>query len=46
MLLKLEPRGEASRAMVYLTPLLAILLTLIAGAILFAVLGHDPLEAM
>ncbi len=46
MLLKLEPRGETSRAMVYLTPLLAIFLTLIMGAILFALLGHDPVEAM
>lgn len=43
MLLSLEPRTQQSRAMLLLSPLLAGLLTLISGAILFAALGHDPL---
>ncbi len=46
MLLRLEPRGEASRAMIWLTPVLSILLTLTFGAILFAALGFDPLRAL
>ncbi|MGE8409009.1 MAG: ABC transporter permease [Pseudomonas sp.] len=44
MLLSLEPRTQQSRAMLLLSPLLAGLLTLISGAILFAALGHDPLQ--
>lgn len=44
MLLSLEPRTRQSRAMLLLSPLLAGLLTLISGAILFSVLGHDPLQ--
>ncbi|WP_300652992.1 ABC transporter permease [Pseudomonas sp.] len=43
MLLSLEPRTRQSRAMLLLSPLLAGVLTLLSGAILFAVLGHDPL---
>lgn len=44
MLLSLEPRTQQSRAMLLLSPLLAGLLTLISGALLFAALGHDPLQ--
>src|SRR5262245_38986580 len=44
--LSLEPRPQPSRAMFYLTPLLAVLLTLAAGVILFAVLRKPPLEAL
>lgn len=43
MLLSLEPRIQQSRAMLLLSPLLAGVLTLLSGALLFAVLGHDPL---
>ncbi|HDS1679268.1 TPA: ABC transporter permease [Pseudomonas putida] len=43
MLLSLEPRTQQSRAMLVLSPLLAALLTLASGAILFGALGHDPL---
>ena len=42
MLIRLEPRGEASRALAYLTPLLAVVLTVASGLVLFALLGHDP----
>jgi ABC-type uncharacterized transport system permease subunit len=43
---KLVPRKEPSRAMVYATPFLAVVLTMIAGFLLFTVLGKDPLRAM
>ncbi|MBB4266630.1 ABC transporter permease [Roseospira visakhapatnamensis] len=43
---RLEARAERSRAMVYLTPLVAAGLTVMAGAVLFAALGHDPLRAL
>ena len=46
MLLSLQPRGEASRAMLWFSPLLAALLTLLSGALLFALLGHPPLETL
>jgi len=45
-MLRLEPRPEPSRAMFYLTPFLAIALTLIAGIVLFEALRKPPLEAM
>jgi general nucleoside transport system permease protein len=43
--LRLEPRAQSSRLATYLSPVLAVVLTLIAGAVLFALLGHDPLTA-
>ena len=43
---KLEPRANPSKAMVALTPILAVVLTMIAGGILFAALGKDPFEAL
>jgi len=46
MKIKLEARGENSRLIAYLSPVLAGLLTLIAGACLFAALGKDPLETL
>ena len=45
-MLRLEARREPSRAMVMLTPLLAFVLTLISGVVLFALLGKDPVRAM
>lgn len=44
MLLKLEARAEASQAMRYLSPLIAVGLTLIGSLVLFTVLGKHPLE--
>src|SRR5262249_43137739 len=44
--LSLEPRQQSSRAMLYATPVLAAALTLVAGAVLFALLGKPPLEAL
>jgi general nucleoside transport system permease protein len=45
-MLRLEPRREPSRLMFYLTPLMAVALTLMAGALLFAALGKPPLETL
>lgn len=44
--IRLEPRGQASKAMVYATPLLAVALTLFSGFILFMAMGFDPLKAL
>lgn len=46
MRIVLEKRNDVSRAMVYLSPLIAIALTMATGAIIFAVLGHDPLQSL
>ncbi|CAO3407316.1 ABC transporter permease [Azospirillum largimobile] len=45
-LIRLEPRGQASKTMVYVTPLLAVALTLLSGFILFLALGFDPVKAL
>src|SRR5206468_11669799 len=45
MRVKLETRAEPSRLMGYLSPLLAAVLTVIAGFILFSALGKNPLQA-
>ena len=42
----LEKRPADSQLMGYISPLLAILFTLISGALLFASLGQDPLHAL
>ena len=41
-MLRLEPRPQASRAWAVGSPLLALALTVIIGALLFAALGKDP----
>jgi general nucleoside transport system permease protein len=45
-MLRLEPRREPSKTMLYLTPVLAVVLTLIAGAGLFALLGKPSLYGL
>lgn len=45
-MLMLEKRPQPSRAFAYLTPLLAVLATMIAGGLMFAALGKDPIEAI
>lgn len=42
----LERRANPSKAMVVMTPILAVVLTMIAGGILFAILGKNPFEAI
>ncbi|MDA7826228.1 ABC transporter permease [Porticoccaceae bacterium] len=46
MRIKLEARGQQSKLMAYLSPILAAVLTLIWGALLFWLLGKPPLEAL
>lgn len=46
MLVRLELRGEASRVMVYQSPLIAVVLTLLAGMAMFWIMGTDPLRAV
>ena len=46
MRIELRQRSEDSRVMVWLSPLLALALTLAFGSILFAALGYDPLRAL
>ncbi|MFT5220189.1 MAG: ABC-type uncharacterized transport system permease subunit [Planctomycetota bacterium] len=43
-MIRLEPRAEASLAMSYASPLIAIVLMLIGGLVLFTLLGKDPVE--
>lgn len=44
-MLRLEPRPAPSRLMVYLSPLLAMVLMLVVGMIVFTILGQPPLKA-
>ena len=41
-MISLEPRGERSQAMAWLSPVLAAVLTLLTGFLLFTLLGQDP----
>ncbi|MFL9924283.1 ABC transporter permease [Herbaspirillum lusitanum] len=43
---RLELRGAPSRSMTYLSPLIAIVLTMLLGALLFIALGKDPLAGL
>ncbi|GAB6051276.1 ABC transporter permease [Magnetospira thiophila] len=45
-MITLEARPELSRTWVYLSPVLAVVLTMISGALLFAFMGHAPLAAL
>lgn len=45
-MLRLVPRREPSRAMMALTPFLAIVLTVISGGLMFWALGKSPFEAL
>lgn len=42
---RLEPRKEPSAVMLYGTPFIALVLTIVAGFILFTILGKDPVRA-
>lgn len=45
-MLRVEPRRESSRKLLYLSPVLAVLLTVVTGFFLFLAMGHDPLAAL
>ncbi len=46
MMLVLERRAAQSRAMTFLSPALAIAITVVIGGVIFTDLGLDPLEAL
>jgi simple sugar transport system permease protein len=46
VLIRLEPRGEASHFWVYATPFLAVALTILGGAAIFALMGRSPVEGL
>jgi general nucleoside transport system permease protein len=45
-MLKLEARPEPSRLMAILSPIFAVVLTLLAGVALFSILGKDPIQGL
>ncbi|NCP83132.1 MAG: ABC transporter permease, partial [Rhodoferax sp.] len=45
-MLKLEARAEPSRLWTYASPLLALFLTVLIGALMFSALGKDPLKGL
>ena len=45
-MIALEKRPEPSRVWAWATPVLAVVLTMIAGGAMFAALGKDPVEAI
>jgi ABC-type uncharacterized transport system permease subunit len=45
-MLKLEPRPQVSRFWTYASPLLALVVTVLVGVMLFVALGKDPLRAL
>ncbi len=45
-MLRLEPRANPSVLMAWLSPLLAVLLTALCGAVLFLAVGKDPLSSL
>ena len=45
-MIQLEKRKEPSTFWIYATPVLAVLLTMVLGGLLFATLGKDPLMAI
>lgn len=44
-MLRIERRREPSKSMVYMTPVLAIILTVFSALFLFALMGKDPIKA-
>ncbi|MCA8878866.1 MAG: ABC transporter permease [Rhodobacteraceae bacterium] len=45
-MIRLEKRPTPSKMWTYLTPIVAVLLTMIAGGLMFAALGKNPVEAI
>ena len=45
-MIRLEPRTDPSQAMIILTPILAVLATMVVGGMLFVTLGKNPFEAI
>lgn len=45
-MIQLVKRQQPSRAWAWATPILAVIVTMIAGGVMFALLGKDPVEAI
>ncbi|MBT3700499.1 MAG: ABC transporter permease [Alphaproteobacteria bacterium] len=45
-MVRLEPRQQHSQAMIYLSPVIAIILTLLSGLVIFALFGKNPVTAL
>ncbi|MGI9436838.1 MAG: ABC transporter permease [Geminicoccaceae bacterium] len=45
-MIKLVPRGAPAKHLSYLTPVLAVVLTIAAGFVLFALMGYNPFETL
>ena len=45
-MIRLEPRREISTKLLYITPVLAVFVTILAGLAMFAMLGKDPFRAI
>ena len=46
MQFRLEKRREPSRTMTYLTPVVAVVLTMVVGAVIFSLIGYDGIGAV
>ena len=46
MLPRLEPRRESARGLIWVTPVIAVALTVATGFVLFTLMGHDPFAAL
>ena len=46
MLIRLEQRPEASKSMVYVSPVIAVVLTVLTAMVMFSMLGVDPVKAI
>ncbi len=44
-MLRIEPRKEPSRLILYATPFIAVALTILSGFVLFSILDKDPVQA-
>ena len=44
--MRIEARTEISRPMIYAAPVVAVILTMVAGLALFKIMGHNPFEAL
>ena len=45
-MMRLEPRSDPSNVMIGLTPIFAVLATMIFGGLLFVFLGKNPFDAI
>lgn len=44
--MRIEARTETSKPMIYAAPVIAVVLTMLAGIVLFQVMGHNPFAAL